>query len=497
MSFSSPSAQRQPTTGKKKKLEPLSPAASRIVQAALREDIAVTELAGMAASDPAFALRILGYVNNPVLGIGRKIESVSQAAALLGIRGLRSLALSLVITHLAPEAEGTEMLLANCLRRAVATREVARRLRFPEPDACFTVGLFLDAGLLVSAREDPKSAILIANSPASFRLIRERAVGLRMHPDLGALIAREHFLSDDIVEAILRHHGIAAPANPLARIAWVAERVASVFEGGYYEPARSQALDALQGMGLTEQHLDEMLTLIPQAVVELSTVFDRYVGPQLEIEALRARAEESIVALTEQYESLVASLENVVRTKEELENQLRDSNGKIEELCTTDRLTGICNRQAVRQALDRDLAAADRDGTPVSVLLIDIDHFRSVNDTWGHATGDAVLCMVAQLLLGCLRNGDVVGRTGGGEFMILLPCTESTGAAIVGERIRAALPQNGIAGPKGPVSVTCSIGIATATGPGCRTAQDGLLHRADQALHAAKVQGRDRVVIAA
>jgi diguanylate cyclase (GGDEF)-like protein len=484
---------KTPTQKRSKKLEPLSPAASRIVQSALNSEIELSALAEMAQSDPAFALRVLSYVNNPVLGLGRRVDSVQHAANLLGIRGLRSLALSLVITHLAPEAEGTESLLANCLRRAVASQIISRKIRFPDAEAAFTLGLFLDVGLLVSAKDDPKAAILIGNSPACFRLIRERAEGFRMHPDVGATIAREHYLSEDYVEAILRHHGLTCPATPLARIAWVSERIAGIFEGSYYSNARSSAEEALSYVELTSADLDDMLETIPQAVVELSTVFDRYVGPQLEIEALRARAEEGLRAITEQYESLVASLESLVRTKENLEIELRDAKGRVEELTTTDPLTGLCNRRALTAALERDLARADRDATDLSTLLIDIDHFKTVNELWGHATGDHILTLVGRIILGTLRSGDVAGRYGGSKFLVILPSTDRTGATVVAERIRNGLSQHAIAGPKGPISVTCSIGLSHERGPGCRLAHDQIVQRASQALCTAQHEGRDRV----
>ena len=183
---STQSAQQKSAHSKRpKKHEPLSPAASRIVQSALSADVSLSDLADMAQTDPAFALRVLSYVNNPVLGLGRRIDSIHQASMLLGLRGLRSLALSLVITHLAPETTGTETLLANCLRRAIAAQQIARRMGYLEPEIAFSLGLFLDSGLLVSAKTDPKAAINIGNSPACYRLIRERAEGLWMHPDFG------------------------------------------------------------------------------------------------------------------------------------------------------------------------------------------------------------------------------------------------------------------------------------------------------------------------
>jgi diguanylate cyclase (GGDEF)-like protein len=496
MSPASPALPQTTRIRRTRKLEPLSPAATKIIQSALRDDISVAELASLATSDPAFALRILRYVNSPVIGIGRRIDSIQQAANLLGIRGLRSLALSLVITHLAPKAEGIEPVLANCLRRAAAARELARYIRFAEPDACFTVGLFLDAGLLVSAREDPQNALAIALSPAPFRLLRERAAGFLEHTALGASIAREHHLGEDFANAILSHHGLTCPTSPLGRIAWVAERVAGVFEGGYFEPSRIVAKEALRLLAIDPSELEPLLHTIPAAVAELSAVFDRYVGPQLEVEVLRTHTEASLVTLTEQYEALVSAMEALVLSKESLESELRESNGKLEVLATIEPLTGVCNRHAVETALSRELARADRDASHLSVVLLDIDHLETVNDTWGHSTGDAVLSMVGKILANGVRTGDVVGRLGGSEFLCILPSTDSLGAAVVAERIRAELPQHAVAGPKGPIAVTASLGVASVRGPGCRTALEDLLGHAARAQDLAKQRGRDCVVLA-
>jgi diguanylate cyclase (GGDEF)-like protein len=99
------------------------------------------------------------------------------------------------------------------------------------------------------------------------------------------------------------------------------------------------------------------------------------------------------------------------------------------------------------------------------------------------------------LLKQMLRASDVAGRWGGEEFLCILPNTDSTGAQVVGERLRIALPLNTVAGPRGPVQVTASFGIATVRGPGCRNASEGIMRRADSALYQAKEQGRDRVVV--
>lgn len=168
----------------------------------------------------------------------------------------------------------------------------------------------------------------------------------------------------------------------------------------------------------------------------------------------------------------------------------------------TDMLTGWNNRRYLTVRLGEELARARRDGTRLVCLMLDIDHFKRVNDTWGHAAGDAVLRELAQRVESEVRASDVAARYGGEEFVILLPDTDVDAAARLAERVRTAIAGSPIRLPNGEtVTITASIGIAEAR-PGqqdkdLKTLGDSLIARADVALYAAKSAGRDQVMVEA
>lgn len=481
--------------GRRKEAEqPVSVAATRIVQAALKEDVSVAELSGYATTDPGFAVRVIAYVNNPVLGLGRRVDDVRQACNLLGLRGLRNLALGLIVSGLAPSSASANDLLANCIRRSLAARALAKALKENDPDTHFTVGLFLDVGLLSTAKENPELAENIGLSPAAWRPTRERLAGLVPHPIRGCEMARDLGLSESISSAILHHHDHDCPADRAQAIAWLAERVASVFEGGDVDHHREIALAAGQRLGLAPAALDQIIAELPTQVVAFASTLDRDVGHQMGLEELQIHARESLAALNAQYETLVRSLESIIADKERMEVELRSANERLETLASTDGLTGLYNRRAISESLIRDLARADRDNKPLSVIILDVDRFKSVNDTHGHQVGDAVLTMVGAVLRQTLRVSDVGGRYGGEEFLCILPATDHPGALVVAERLRVALPMNPVPSATGLVQITASFGVATVHGKGCRSDSDALVRRADEALYQAKHQGRDRVV---
>jgi diguanylate cyclase (GGDEF)-like protein len=155
----------------------------------------------------------------------------------------------------------------------------------------------------------------------------------------------------------------------------------------------------------------------------------------------------------------------------------------------TDGLTGVANRRSFDTALEREVAVAARADASLAVVIIDLDHFKSLNDTYGHLAGDDVLRAVGAALRSCIRQGDVVARYGGEEFALVLPAATAADAVSVADRVRESL--RGIDGPR---AVTASLGIACRPGDG--DTGTGLLAAADTALYAAKEGGRDQARLA-
>lgn len=168
---------------------------------------------------------------------------------------------------------------------------------------------------------------------------------------------------------------------------------------------------------------------------------------------------------------------------------------KLVELATRDGLTGALNRRAFMERAAERHTLARRYGRGFSVLMIDADHFKAVNDTHGHDAGDAVLKALVASIQAMLRETDIMGRMGGEEFAAALPETDAEGARVVAERVREAVAETRITHGAATLAFTVSIGVATCTGD-CAETMDTLLKQADQALYAAKQAGRNRVVLA-
>jgi diguanylate cyclase (GGDEF)-like protein len=164
---------------------------------------------------------------------------------------------------------------------------------------------------------------------------------------------------------------------------------------------------------------------------------------------------------------------------------------QMERLATTDGLTGLLNRRTFNAQLTARLREAQRYRRPLSLLLLDIDHFKKVNDTYGHPAGDSVLRGVAQLAQKQARETDLVARYGGEEMALVLPETDARGAMVIAERIRATVAAAQHPTEQGALKVTLSVGVATWPGAGEDAA--GLIESADRALYRAKQGGRNRV----
>jgi len=219
-------------------------------------------------------------------------------------------------------------------------------------------------------------------------------------------------------------------------------------------------------------------------------------GKEHKLEGLQSGADDYLIKPPDQDE-LIARLAIGERILN-LESRLNASLARLELLASLDSLTGLYNRRAFYESAQAELSRASRDGTPVSLILLDVDNFKTINDSHGHPAGDQALCQLAEIIKKESRAYDQVARWGGEEFLILLPNTRPPEAGAVAERLRAGIASSLISLP-GNVSlqVTISLGVSCSTNPISSDAStlEKLLQEADKALYRAKTSGRNQTCV--
>lgn len=198
--------------------------------------------------------------------------------------------------------------------------------------------------------------------------------------------------------------------------------------------------------------------------------------------------------LMDDFQKLEIEYQKTKRTLEIREIEVRAILAQAHELANTDVLTFLPNRRKIISSLQEEVIRSNRYGAPLAISILDLDHFKKVNDTYGHTAGDEVLRGVAARLREQIRHPDTLGRYGGEEFLIVLPNSEVQAAAEQASRLCQRIRNLRIDSKEHVLSVTISIGIAQ-----LRIGQEnweGFLHRADEALYEAKENGRDRWVVA-
>lgn len=207
-----------------------------------------------------------------------------------------------------------------------------------------------------------------------------------------------------------------------------------------------------------------------------------------------ARLVDGVLTVVTSFRQANEQLETQLAESSEEITFLRESIATIQQEAMTDPLTGVKNRKTFDDSIERILQRARADGTPMSLIFADVDHFKRFNDRWGHQTGDQVLRLVAEMMKANVKGQDVLARYGGEEFAIILPETSLENGIRLADRIRESISARVLKKRRTNESmgnVTLSMGVATLSDGDC---PETLIERADRCLYAAKAQGRNRVV---
>jgi diguanylate cyclase (GGDEF)-like protein len=241
---------------------------------------------------------------------------------------------------------------------------------------------------------------------------------------------------------------------------------------------RDDGSELLEAIKCDPEAYRTAVVLVEHAALNLDTA----------VEALRRGVQDFLVEPFAESE-LLARVEAAGRTSV-LQQELMQQAHRLEGLLFEDPLTGLSNRRFILTQLAGMVSAARRHGRPLAAAIVDIDHFKAINDRFGHHVGDGVLATVTAALRRRLRAEDQLGRLGGEEFLVLLPDTDAAAAEAAAEKLRAEVAGAGIRHEGKDLAVTVSVGWAAWDGD----SPEGLLRRADEALYGAKARGRDLTV---
>jgi len=479
--------------------------AVRVLQLCQSDNLDIGQIAETLAKDPALSAKVLRLVNSPAFGLRQEVRTVPHALALLGLNAIRTLALSfsLVRDLKKSQSAGLDAYWKRSIISAVAAREIATHLRFSAPDEAFLGALLQDIGILALGRVAGRHYEKVANQAGDnhVHLAKlERDTFGADHADIGAWLIGTWHLPEPLRLAVAWSHkstvelgssagtvGLHEDVIRLAKIVRLSGVVADVWgcrnTGFAMEVLKAEAP---RTVGLAADELAPILSRVAAAIPQVASLFEVQLGTGEEITAVLEQATETLVMVTMRASRQIDSARQAI---DSLEQKTR----VLEEASTRDKLTGLFNRARFDSYLQEEFAAAAQSGKSLSLIMTDVDHFKKVNDTFGHAMGDEVLVSVAKALTGRLRPRDLIARYGGEEFVLVLPETDGPGAEVVAERIRQKIEQTPHNIGTGPgLVVTMSFGCATFN-PQPYPDGGSLLKAADEALYAAKRAGRNRV----
>jgi diguanylate cyclase (GGDEF)-like protein len=436
----------------------------------------------------------------------RKVSTVNQAVVMLGLASVKTLALGFSLAMDLPKEGGGQLqsYWRRSLYTAVAARTFAERKIPILREEAFTAGLLADVGTLamseaLGAAYAPFVAAL-ANSHAD-SLSEERQLFQTDHQEVGFFMAEGWRLPDLLTVPIAHHHEPQDCGNVdpmiahLAGVLFTASLCAETFCGnpsGAIVESFERA--AKEHLGVDQAACREMVQDLHTNAGEVARLLEIEMPESLSYAEIVQQANVELTRLTLVTQQKAHTMERDHRVTVSRVQELEESNRQLSQKANSDPLTGLYNRRFMEGFMEREIARAVRFQRPVSILFIDIDYFKEINDRYGHQAGDTVLQQVAQLLRAGTREVDCLSRYGGEEFVLSLLETDLWGANQLAEKVRRLVAAWSFECPGSDqkLHVTVSIGVATMN-PGRPVDKELLIQMADESAYAAKAEGRNCV----
>ena len=468
--------------------------AMRILEAVQKEEPNIDEISDILSSDAPLSAKILKLVNSSFYNLPRKIISVQHAIKMLGIDMVKNLALSFSIVKNYQSKKSNAFdytrFWKNSLVGALSAKLLTRKLSPQLLDNAFVTGLLQDIGTLTMGHCMPKQYSLLLSEmdqSASTSHVVEESIFGHNHQELGEYLMKSWGLPETLYLPVGAHHhpenleSAQSDIQMLTKILHLSSLFVELFDsksGGLTLWLLNHKIESYGLESLID--VDQLAEEIQLKAQQVFPIFEIKIENDDEYAHILQAAKEELSKLS------VDMICNLLAQENEIEI--------LKKQVTRDGMTHLYNHHHFREILQREIYRAERYKNPLSLLMADIDNFKTINDTFGHIIGDRVIKTVAGCLKQELRQSDYAARYGGEEFAVILPETKVNGGLKVAERIREAIDSLRINYEDNYIHVTMSFGISSFDA-GEKISSDELIKRADTALYQAKHQGRNQCCV--
>lgn len=493
---------------KSDELPTLPTVASQLITLTSREDTTLADIGNLVAQDVSISAKILKVSNSAFYSFPQKIGSIKQAVSILGMNAVRSLVLSFSFLTIKGGKKESRFDFKHFWERSLASAVTARlileNVKGADTEQIFISGLLQNLGELILAKIFPEKydEVIAAVEDKQYDLLdaEESVFGIN-HTAVGTEVARNWGFPDILVDPILYHHN---PAEYIGNNETIKTTISAVYLSDllvnilfsekpekFHHQFRSEATKLLK---LSPEEIETILEQVHIKFKEAGTYFNLKIKSTKSVQEILQEANIKLSLINLDYDQMNKQLVLAKIHLENLTKELEEKNAFLDNLANLDGLTGAYNHRYFQNSLDQEISRCMRNNSSISILLLDIDHFKKFNDTYGHQVGDFVLTEFAAILRDNVRKYDIVARYGGEEFVVLLPETELDEAMGVAEKLRSCIEEADFDDNNETYNVTSSFGVTSAI-PATEDnfSKDTFINKADQALYEAKEKGRNRV----
>ena len=490
-------------------LPTLPTVASKLITLTSKEDTTLADIGELVSQDISLSAKILKVSNSAFYSFPQQIGSIKQAVSILGMNAVRSLVLSFsFLTMKGGKVESRfnfERFWEESLASAVSAKLILENVKGADTEEVFVSGLLQNLGELILARSFPveyDKVLQAVEDNQEDTFIAEKAVFGMDHTLVGTEVAKRWGFPEVLLIPLRYHH---QPDEYKGKNANIRSTVGAVYLSGllvkilfsdkpeiYHKQFRKEAVNLL---GLTAENIENILDQVHTRVKEAGTYFNLKIKTTKSVQEILQEANIRLSLINLDYDQMNKQLILAKIHLENLTQELEKKNSILDNLANIDGLTGVYNHRYFQNILDQELNRAERHSTSISIILIDIDHFKKVNDTYGHQVGDFILTEFSRTIKENIREYDMLARYGGEEFVVILPETKIEDALVVGEKLRSIIELTPFKDNRETYHVTASFGLVCSK-PAAEDSFDKntFINQADQALYEAKEKGRNRVV---